>query len=318
MTEVQFFARWAEARRVFDSDPARCDKLLQDLLQESNLSLELRIRTNTLLASSSQDWFEKERYRIAAEGTWTALNRLYEGSDDAKVSGVIHDLRNSLDELAAWQEEEGQPEEEVDDEEESLTEAIENPSPSSSYLTDIQSLNLPGGNAVESPLTAPSTLATTSESPKTAKASTAPTSPDVANRDIIALGPESMLSSGASNIPGAREREARERATATELAIHNPYLTSSAFSSSSAPVWSPLNRYPNLTQSPAFAAYRGARIADDGVSVLWRNSVVGRIVADDTNPRAGLVTPATLRGREVNAYGFVYDLANVLIAYAVR
>jgi len=102
MATEALWARFKEARDVFDEDKDKASTILLSLAAE-DLPNELFVRTHLLLASATPDWFEAEEYLKAAEEVWGAPRTMF--AMRSPENETILELRAELDQLKQWQKE---------------------------------------------------------------------------------------------------------------------------------------------------------------------------------------------------------------------
>lgn len=105
--EDRHFARYLQAKNLFDDDPDQCMAQAKELLNEHELSHGVRIRTLILIACATEDWYEAEQNRRAAEGLWKLCRELWPRGDPQtdgdETEATLVRFRRSLDELEDWQ-----------------------------------------------------------------------------------------------------------------------------------------------------------------------------------------------------------------------
>jgi len=95
---------WKESRDSAETDIEHSRKIISDLIKAPGLSYELRIRTYTLAAATSDTWHEANANLLEAESCWEAFDLLFRrpGGSYFEHEKSILELRESLDEYAAW------------------------------------------------------------------------------------------------------------------------------------------------------------------------------------------------------------------------
>jgi len=137
----------------------------------------------------------------------------------------------------------------------------------------------------------------------------------------------------------AAEEKTTELASRTSSSVSTPQTAlphmTTQFASTSSNLSTPATQFSDRSRRPSapaavyppaehlsqgrsdpFADVPGARVSGDGVIVVWHEMQIG-VVRPNVNKSAGIVNTSKLRGREVNAQGYIFDASNtIIIAYA--
>jgi hypothetical protein len=95
----QFTDRFNEANALWDEDRLEeCIVKARELLAEPAIPRYHEIKTLLLLASTVEDWYEANGYRIEAEGLWRIVRRWHPEGEDEELDGYMAEIRGVLDE----------------------------------------------------------------------------------------------------------------------------------------------------------------------------------------------------------------------------